>query len=94
MERAYIRQGDQTTAGGVVLDGLAGMEDCGRQLSYLYAKVWCPVCRTEGFIAPCGKRPDDELMGKPSALHLDICECQCEPKPRVIASQSDMVAWV
>jgi uncharacterized Zn-binding protein involved in type VI secretion len=56
MERAFIKQGDPTTVGGVVMEGMEDMEHEGTRLSYLYAKVWCPVCQTNGIILPRGDR--------------------------------------
>lgn len=93
--RAYIRQGDRTTNDGYVLDGIKGTENRGRQLSYLFAKVRCYVCNTDGFIVPYGNRPKDDLGGgKQPALEFDQCKCQCDPPPLLIASDYDMVAWV
>jgi hypothetical protein len=91
--RAYIMQFDKTTSGGLVLDGDPDMQALGRSFSYLYARVSCPACNTEGFIAPDGERPDDHMLDKQPALDGDICCCKCEPKPRVLASQDDMVVW-
>lgn len=93
-ERAYLKVGDRTTAGGVVIQGLEDADDCGMALTYLFAKVWCPACQSHGFIAPSGPRPKDDLMGKEPALEFDICQCQCTPKPLLLASQRDMTAWV
>lgn len=93
--RAYIRQGDRTTNGGFVLDGIAGTENLGKELSYLFAKVRCYICKTDGFIAPSGSRPKDDLGGgKQPALEFDICKCECDPPPRLIASDRGMTAWV
>ncbi|WP_157375310.1 PAAR domain-containing protein [Burkholderia ubonensis] len=91
--RAYIMQFDRTTSGGLVLDGDPDMNAMGRNFSYLYARVSCPVCNTTGFIAPSGERSEDRMLNREPALHGDICHCQCDPKPRVLASQDDMAAW-
>ncbi|WP_321897848.1 type VI secretion system tip protein VgrG [Paraburkholderia heleia] len=94
-QRAYSRQGDSTTNGGYVFEGIEGTESLGRELSYLFAKVRCFVCKTDGFIAPSGSRPKDDLGGgKQTALEFDICKCRCDPPPRLIASDRDMTAWV
>lgn len=93
-ERAYLKVGDRTTAGGVVIEGLTNTDDVGTALTYLFAKVWCPVCNSHGVIAPSGARPDDDLLGRQPALEYDICECLCRPKPRLIASQRDLTAWI
>jgi uncharacterized Zn-binding protein involved in type VI secretion len=91
MERALIKQYDRTTAGGIVMEGIEDMEHNGTPLSFMYAKVWCPVCKTNGMIIPHGERSHDFTMGRNEpALHLDISRCACEPNPRVVASQGDM----
>jgi hypothetical protein len=92
MDRALIKQWDRTTVGGIVIEGVEDMEHDGTCLSFLYAKVSCPVCKTEGIIVPRGVRSDDDfmMMNRQPALELDICECKCEPKPLVLASQHDM----
>ncbi|MFC0690973.1 PAAR domain-containing protein [Paraburkholderia humisilvae] len=86
-------QFDKTTSGGLVLEGDPDMQSLGRCFSYLYAKVSCPVCKTVGIITPSGERPDDRMLDKQPVLHWDICNCECEPKPRVMASQDDLVVW-
>jgi hypothetical protein len=91
--RAYIMQFDKTTSGGVVLDGDPDMQALGCNFSYLYAKVSCPVCKTVGIIMPDGERPDDRMLDKQPALDMDICNCKCNPKPRVLASQEDLAVW-
>jgi uncharacterized Zn-binding protein involved in type VI secretion len=92
VERAFIKQGDRTTVGGVVIEGMEDMEHEGRCLSFLYAKVWCPVCKTDGRIFPRDglSREDFRMMGREPALEFDICQCKCDPKPLVLASQHDM----
>jgi uncharacterized Zn-binding protein involved in type VI secretion len=91
--RAYIMQFDKTTSGGQVLDGDPDMRADGRNFSYLNARVSCPACNTEGYLAPRGERPDDRMSGRQPALDGDICWCKCDPKPRVLASQDDMAVW-
>lgn len=87
--RAHILQDDRTTAGGVVLDGIDDVTWNDRRLSYLGARVQCPACNSVGRIIPNGPRPDDDLSGKQPALDGDICQCACNPKPTMIASQDD-----
>lgn len=90
IERACIFQHDRTTANGIVLDGLddIGLDD--RKLSYLGARVQCPVCNTVGQIEPDVARPlRDDFNGKQHALEGDLCRCACHPPPRLVASQRD-----
>ncbi|RAR61191.1 hypothetical protein C7401_108127 [Paraburkholderia unamae] len=78
-----------------MLDGIKDTNGLGKPLSYLFAKVRCYVCGTDGFIAPSGNRPDDNLGGgKRPALEFDICKCQCDPPPLLLASDHGMTAWV
>ncbi len=92
MRRAFIKQGDQTMAGGWVMEGAEDMEHEGTPLSFIYAKVWCPVCNTEGYILPHADsaREDFQIMTHLPALEFDICACKCDPRPLIIASQHDM----
>jgi uncharacterized Zn-binding protein involved in type VI secretion len=91
-ERACILRLDQTTAGGTVLDAI---EDTGvgeRGMSYIGARVQCPVCGTVGFIEVNGPRAEDDAIdGKLPALETDLCRCGCTPPPRLIASQRDWI---
>jgi len=92
-QRAYIMQFDRTTSGGLVLEGDPDMRALGRNFSFLYAKVSCPVCNTTGIILPRGARPQDRMMNREPALDGDICQCECDPSPLVLASQHDLVVW-
>jgi uncharacterized Zn-binding protein involved in type VI secretion len=89
-ERACILRLDRTTAGGIVLDAI---EDTGvgeRGMSYIGARVQCPVCDTVGHIEANGLSADNNAIdGKLPALENDLCRCRCTPAPRLIASQRD-----
>ena len=89
-ERACILRLDRTTAGGIVLDAI---EDTGvgeRGMSYIGARVQCPVCGTVGCIEASGLRDEaNAIDGKLPALENDLCRCGCTPPPRLIASQRD-----
>ncbi|RDS79051.1 PAAR domain-containing protein [Dyella monticola] len=92
-QRAYIMQFDRTTSGGLVLDGDPDIRALGRNFSFLCAKVSCPACNATGIILPRGARPRDRMMNREPALDGDICHCECNPKPLVLASQHDLLAW-
>lgn len=83
MRRSYIKRGDKTTNGGVVLDGLERCLHHGTELSYLEAKVYCPRCKGVGTIAPHGPRRPGTLMGRRAALEGDLCLCRCDPPPHL-----------
>lgn len=87
-QRACILQYDRTTAQGVVLDGLDDVAVGERKISYLGARVQCPVCKSIGQIVADGPRAvADEFGGRQPALENDLCRCGCQPPPRLLASQ-------
>lgn len=89
MRRYYLKEGDQSSADGVVLEGEETCTHYGTAMTYLGAKVYCRTCKTVGFIVGKGPRLPDTMMDKEMALDGDICACKCDPPPVMIASQSD-----
>ncbi|WP_179403667.1 PAAR domain-containing protein [Burkholderia guangdongensis] len=90
MRRYNLRENDNSTSGGVVIEGIPDDTLDGVPLTFLGAKVVCPVCKQTGVIVGQGPRYPDTSMGKQPALDDDICVCGCEPSPRMIASQNKM----
>jgi len=90
MNRSYLKVGDKSSAGGIVVEGIPGTTHNGTELTFVGAQVSCPACKSIGRIVPAGPRWPDSWMEKPAALEGDICACKCEPPPVMIASQSDM----
>lgn len=90
MKRCHIKQGDKTTAGGDVLEGIPNTYHYDALLSFVGAKIYCPTCKSQGFIDADGPRFPDDFMGRRPALENDICVCKCETPPRLLASQGDM----
>lgn len=90
MRRDYLRVGDVATNGATIIEGIDKVKYGGVHLTYLYAKVRCPVCKTIGIIVPWGPRRPGKWMNKEPALDNDLCACSCDPKPHLIASQSGM----
>ena len=88
VSRRFIRQGDKTDRNGVVKDGIASSSFQGRPLAYLGAPVQCPACGAEGVIVSDGSPRAMTVMGKQVALENDLCQCRCEPLPKLIASQA------
>ncbi|WP_322092448.1 PAAR domain-containing protein [Paraburkholderia bannensis] len=92
MRRKMIVEGDKTTKDGVVVTGDATMTSGGRPLAYVGAEVSCPACNSTGKIANVMPyMPMTFCSGKQVALENDVCLCKCDPPPKLIASQSDMV---
>ncbi|WP_090870392.1 PAAR domain-containing protein [Paraburkholderia diazotrophica] len=87
-QRFEIRDGDITTANGrVFAASRVDMLD-GRAIAYEGDIVSCPACGTQGRIVCDGNGPRETGQGnKRTALSDDLCVCQCEPFPRLIASQ-------
>jgi uncharacterized Zn-binding protein involved in type VI secretion len=90
-ERAHIYEGDHTTAGGTVIDGIDGTGYDGRRMGYIGGEVRCPACSTTGKIGRNGERFNQEFYGKVPALENDYCLCACNPKPLLRAS---LRSWV
>lgn len=89
MRRCLLKKGDQSTAGGVVLEGEETCKHYGTALTFIGAQVYCHTCKTTGHIAARGPRWPDSMMGKEQALEGDICICNCNPPPVMLASQQD-----
>ena len=87
MKRCFIVVGDLTTQNGTVLEGVQSSFHHGKSLSYHGARIYCPSCKSEGYITGVGPYRPTTLMGKQVALENDLCICKCNPPPRLIASQ-------
>lgn len=92
MNRRFILKGDKTDRNGVVLDGIAESAFFSRPLAYIGAAVFCHTCNTQGVIVEDGPARSTTVMSKTVALENDLCKCQCEPRPKLIASQT--AGWV
>ncbi|MDR5740930.1 PAAR domain-containing protein [Caballeronia sp. LZ016] len=90
MKRYFLKVGDKSTAGGVVLEGQDRASHHGTALTYIGASVSCGACKTTGHIIAKGPRRPGTMMGKTAALDGDLCACQCSPFPTMIASQNTM----
>ena len=88
MNRRFIRKGDKTDRDGVVKDGIGNSSLQGQPLAYLGAPVDCPACGAESVIITGGSPRTMTVMGKQVALENDLCQCKCDPLPKLIASQA------
>jgi uncharacterized Zn-binding protein involved in type VI secretion len=93
-KRFNITLGARTTAGGVVttactLDTLDGVP-----LALEGDTVDCPACQCKGRIKCDGRRVSSIINGKEYALSDDLCICNCDPPPRLIAIQAQMFQHV
>lgn len=87
MKRHYVTLGATTTASGKVTTASSFMSINGVTAALDHDKVWCPQCKTEGYIALDGPRLSSTYNGKQYALHDDLCICKCSPPPRLVAVQ-------
>jgi uncharacterized Zn-binding protein involved in type VI secretion len=87
MSRRFILKGDKTDHDGVIEQGIEGSLFQGRQMAFIGATVHCPRCNTTGVIVPNGPR-GMTVMSKQVALENDLCQCKCDPLPKLVASQS------
>ncbi|AOJ13138.1 PAAR domain-containing protein [Burkholderia vietnamiensis] len=90
-QRALLRKGDESSAGGVVLEGIEAVQHYGVPRTFVGAEVFCPTCNSIGHIEAQGQRLPMSMFGKEQALEDDICRCKCDPPPRMIASQHTAV---
>ncbi|WP_249172134.1 PAAR domain-containing protein [Burkholderia vietnamiensis] len=90
-QRALLRKGDESSAGGVVLEGIENVRHYGVARTFVGAEVFCPACNSIGYIEAQGQRLPMSMFGKEQALEDDICRCKCDPPPRMIASQHTAV---
>jgi uncharacterized Zn-binding protein involved in type VI secretion len=48
----------------------------------------CHTCNFEGIIVTDGSPHNVNVMGKQVALENDLCQCKCQPLPKLVASQT------
>ncbi|MDY7551543.1 PAAR domain-containing protein [Pseudomonas sp. FG1] len=87
MRRYFITRGAKTTAGGTVVGGLTGFRITQVDIALEGHEVLCPVCKTTGLIVCVGPRLEQWARGRRVALSDDLCRCQCDPPPRLLADQ-------
>ncbi|WP_250453561.1 PAAR domain-containing protein [Caballeronia sp. ATUFL_M2_KS44] len=88
MRRYFLKVGDKSTAGGLVLEGESTTMHHGTPLTSLGALVFCHACKSQGRLVGQGPRRPVTIMGKQVALDGDLCLCKCTPTPLMLASQS------
>lgn len=85
--RYHIRAGAKTTAGGTVSASSHFCVIDGKPLAREGDPVDCPACNTQGRIACLMPRISDSFGGRQYALSDDVCICECNPPPKLIADQ-------
>lgn len=79
--------GASTTAGGVIVAASGQGRIEGRELAVEGDPIHCPACNRLGRILCVPPRTSEIWHGKQAALEGDLCICQCEPPPKLIANQ-------
>jgi uncharacterized Zn-binding protein involved in type VI secretion len=94
VQRYNITLGAKTTVGGVVATAhpYATVNDV--PLAREGDFVNCPACQTQGRIKCAGLRISAIIDNKEFALSDDLCICNCDPPPQLIASQTHMFQTV
>lgn len=72
MRRYFIVAGDQTTRGGVVMEGDPRAKNHGKAQAYHGARVSCPACKSQGYIAGAGPSRPHRIHGRQAALEGDL----------------------
>lgn len=91
MPRRYnITQGAKTTANGIVSTTQQFSKTNGAPLALEGDPVDCPTCHTTGRIKCVGPRLHSAFTGKQFALSDDLCICNCDPSPKLVAIQQHM----
>jgi uncharacterized Zn-binding protein involved in type VI secretion len=88
VRRNFIREGDRTTANGIVIEGIPNNRIEGRPVTFEGAKISCPSCKSIGTIRCVGPRwPYTVENGQQIALEHDLCICGCRTPPKLVAGQ-------
>ncbi len=86
-----IREGDTTTSGGLVSNTSSRVILDGQRVALMGDPVWCPACRSAGYIAQGNPTYVDEFVAV--ATHGHEVRCGCPPgSNRLIASQDKFQA--
>ncbi|QIE22678.1 PAAR domain-containing protein [Caballeronia sp. SBC2] len=90
MKRYVIKLYDKSTSGAFVTQGEESVKHHGTPVAIVSGPIYCPTCKSDGYIVATGLRHHTSIMGKEMALENDLGMCKCRPPPRMIASQSTM----
>ncbi|WP_296952505.1 PAAR domain-containing protein [uncultured Massilia sp.] len=93
-KRCYITLGAGTDAGGKVVTASSTMTLDGVPRALEGDLVACAACGQEGRIACAGARLAVSENGRRPALEDDLCQCACQPAPRLLAIQERWRQWV
>lgn len=86
-----IREGDPTTTGGIVVAGSSANTIEYRKAARISDPVWCPACKSMGYIAEGNPTVIDEFVALATHGHAVKCGCPFGSN-RLIATQSTVMA--
>jgi hypothetical protein len=89
MRRYSIKYGDRARSGATVVEGLDCDTHQGVALTFVGARMFCPVCKSPGVIVAKGPRLPSFSMNKEMTLSGDLCVCKCDKPSPIIESQWD-----
>ncbi|VXC63327.1 PAAR repeat-containing protein [Burkholderia sp. 8Y] len=88
MMRRMAVVGDKLSNGGEVSyckGPFFTLGNAGQQAALINGPVYCPVCRTTGYIARDGGPRRMTIGGSEIALDADVVVCDCPEYPRIVA---------
>jgi len=86
-----VREGDTTTSGGLVSNTSSRVILDGQRVALMGDPVWCPACRSAGYIAQGNPTYVDEFVAVATHGHEVRCGCPLGSN-RLIASQDKFQA--
>lgn len=89
-QRFHITIRAKTSAGGIVTSATHFASTNGLQLALEGDSIDCPACKSKGRIKCDGPRIPSTCHDKQIALSDDLCICNCDPPPKLIAIQEHM----
>ena len=92
--RFHITINAKTTVGGIVTSATHFASTNGLQLALEGDSIDCPACHSKGRIKCDGPRISSTFNGKENALSDDLCICNCDPPPKLVAIQEQMYQTV
>lgn len=89
MRRYFVKYGDHARNGAMVVEGFESDTHHGVALTFVGARMFCPVCASAGVIVASGPRLPGLSMDKLQALSGDLCACKCDKPSALHESQYD-----
>lgn len=86
--RYHITLAASTSAGGKVTTASSLISISGARIALEGDEVFCPACNAKGVIKLDGPRLNERFNGRQVALSDDLCICNCNPAPKLIADQT------